>query len=79
MEAVLTGLFQTKLLPNGALNNMQLPGWVLTTVAGPTEAHYQEDPFKKKLLPKPGEQHPTTRSGPLPKQSRLALPKRNCC
>ena len=35
------------MLLRAPLNNMQLPGWVLTTVAGPTEAHYQEGPFKK--------------------------------
>ena len=41
------GLSRTKLLPNGALSDIELPRRVLTTGAGPTEAHHQDGALPK--------------------------------
>ena len=46
-EAVKTGLSRTKLLPNGALSDIEPPRRVLTTGAGPIEAHHQDGALPK--------------------------------
>ena len=38
---------ERRLVPNGALNDIELPRRVLTTGAGPTEAHHQDGALSK--------------------------------
>ena len=70
---------KTKLQPNGALSNIEIPRRVLTTGAGPIAAHHQDEALPKRSCCINGSTTSNYRSGPLPKQSRQALPKRNCC
>ena len=71
-EAVKTGSFQKKLMPNGALSNMELPRRVLPTGAGPIEAHHQDGALPKINCCRNGSTTSNYQSEPLPKQSRRA-------
>ena len=67
------------MLPNGALNNIQLPGHVVrTTGTGPTEAHQDGSPPKRNYCQSGSTTTSNIRSGPHLGCQDGPLPNRNC-